>query len=74
MLADRAVVEGVGRARQLDLAMQRLVGDAKQRAVGHAQPEALRRDGADLHVDRDGARNVDAPALLLQRSSQLRSS
>ena len=64
VLADRALVEGVGGAGQLDLAMQRLVGDAEQRAVGHAQPVALRRDGAALHVDRDGARQVDLAPLL----------
>ena len=69
MLADRALVEGVGRARQLDLAVQRLVGDAEQRAVGHAQAIALRGDGAALHVDGDGAGQVDAPALL--RPAQL---
>ncbi len=34
MLGDRRLVEGVCRARQFDLAVQRLVGDAEQRAVG----------------------------------------
>jgi uncharacterized protein len=63
VLVHGPLVEGVGRARQLDLAMQRLVGDAEQGAVGHAQPVALRGDGARFHVDRDGARLVDALAL-----------
>src|SRR5438477_358140 len=64
MLADRAVVEARCGARQLDLAVQRLVGDAEQRAVRHAQPKSLRRDRARFHVDRYGARDVDAPTLL----------
>ena len=64
MLRDGGLVERVGGARQLDLAVQRLVGDAQQRAVGHAQPEALRGDRAALHVDGDGARQVDPPPLL----------
>ena len=64
MLADGALVEGVRGAGQLDLAMQRLVGDAKQRAVGHAHAKALGGDGRQFHVDGDGARDIDAPALL----------
>ncbi len=64
MLGDRPLVEGVGGAGQLDLAMQRLVGDAKQRAVRHAHAEALGGDGRRFHVDGDGARDVDEPPLL----------
>lgn len=64
MLADGPVVEGIGSARQFDLAMQRLVGDAEQGAIGHAQAITLRRDGPRFHVDGDGARQVDAAALL----------
>ena len=64
MLGDRRLVESVGRPWQLDLAMQRLVGDAKKRAVGHPQAKALGRNRAALHVDGDGAREVDALAFL----------
>src|SRR3954470_10190769 len=38
VLTDGPLIKSAGRARQLDLAMQRLVRDAKQRAVGHTQP------------------------------------
>ena len=62
--ATARLVEGVGGARQLDLAVQRLVGDAQQRAVGHPQADSLGGDRAALHVDGDGARQVDAPPLL----------
>ena len=47
VLADRALVEGVGLAGQLDLAVQRLVGDAEQGPVGHPEAVALGGDGAD---------------------------
>src|SRR5438105_1905088 len=46
MLADGAVIEGIGGTRQFDLAVKRLVGNAQQRAIGDAQPIALRGDGA----------------------------
>ena len=62
-------IEGAGGAGQLDLAMQRLVGDAEQGAVGHAQSIALRGQRAALHVHRNGARQVDPPPLL--RPAQL---
>src|SRR5262245_27929312 len=64
MLRDRAFIEGIGRARQLDLAVQRFVGDAEQGAVGHAQAIAVGGDGAALHVERDGAREIETTALL----------
>src|SRR6266481_32042 len=64
VLADRPPIEARGRAGQLDLAMQRLVGDAEQGAVRHAQPIALRRQGGAFHVDRDGAPMIDAPPFL----------
>src|SRR6478752_5207761 len=60
MLSDRRLVESACRARQLDLAMERLIRDAEQRAIGDPQPEALRGDGAAFHVDGDGAGQVDA--------------
>ena len=69
MLGDRRLVESARRPRQLDLAMQRLVRDAKKRAVGHPQAKALGRNRAALHVDGDGAREVDALAFL--REAQL---
>ena len=60
MLADRALVEGVGLARQLDLAVQRLVGHAEQRPVGHAEAVALGGDGGAFHVDGHRAALVEA--------------
>jgi hypothetical protein len=69
MLADRALVEGAGRPGQLDLAVQLLVGDAEQGAVGHPQPVTLRGQRSALYVDGDGPRQVDVPPLL--RSPQL---
>ena len=71
---DRPLVEGVGLAGQLDLAVERLVGDAQQRAVGHAEAIALGGDGRRFHVDRDRARLVEAQRQVVKRSSQLRSS
>ena len=50
VFAERALVERAGAAGQLDLAVQRLVGDAQQRAVRHAQAVSLRRQRAGLHV------------------------
>src|SRR6476660_6510852 len=64
VLSHRALVEGVGGARQLDLAVQRLVGDAQQRAIGHPQPVAVGGDRAALHVDRNRTGEVDAAPLL----------
>ena len=45
MLADRAFVESIGLAGELELAVERLVGDAQQGAIGHAEAIALRGDG-----------------------------
>src|SRR6056297_277841 len=42
-------------AGKLQFAVQRLVGDAEQRAVGHPEAEAVGGDGGRLHVERDGA-------------------
>src|SRR3569623_2170865 len=64
VLAHRALVEARGGAGQLDLAVQRLVGDAQQGAVGHAQAIALRRQRGALHVDGDAAAEAAAAALL----------
>src|SRR5580765_6178171 len=50
VLADGAVVEGVGLAGQLDLAVQRLVGNAQQGAVGHPEAVPLGRDRGAFHV------------------------
>lgn len=74
VLGDGAFVEGTGRARQFDLAVQRFVRDAQQRAVRHPQTITLGGDGAAFHIHRHGARQVDQRSLLAQRSSQLRSS
>jgi ureidoglycolate hydrolase len=64
MLADRTLVEGGRGAGQLDFAMQGLVGHTEERAVWHAQPVALRRQRAALHVHRDGAGEIDAQPFL----------
>ncbi len=49
---DRLLVEHVGLPRQLDLAVERLVGHAQQRAVGDAEAVALRGHGGAFHLDR----------------------
>ena len=74
MLADRALVEGVGLAGQLDLAVQRLVGDAEQGAVGHAEAIALGGDGADSMSIATARDWLKRSADRVKRSSQLRSS
>ena len=56
MAVDLGAVEIRGHAGELQLAMQRLVGDAEQRAVGDAEAEAVGGDGGALHVQRHGAR------------------
>ena len=56
MLADALAIELAGHARELDLAMQRLVGDAQQRTVGHPEAIAVGGDRRRFHVERDGAR------------------
>ncbi len=61
MLVHALAVEVVGHARQLDLAVQRLVGHAQQRAVGHAEAEAVGGDGGAFHVQRHGAALAEAP-------------
>ena len=48
MLADGALVEGVGLAGELQFAVERLVGDAQQGAVGDAEAVALGGDGISL--------------------------
>src|SRR5579883_1063743 len=61
MLSDTLAIELARHARELDLAMQRLVGDAQQRAVGHAEAVAVGGDRGGLHVERDRARLRHAP-------------
>ena len=60
MLPDRAFVKGIGGAGQLELAVERLVADAQQGAVGNPKAVALRRDGRRFHVDRDRPALVEA--------------
>src|SRR3546814_2462095 len=45
VLVDLALVEGRRHAGQLQLAVQRLVGDAEQRPVGHTEAEAVGGEG-----------------------------
>src|SRR5205814_9419068 len=65
MFAHRTVIEGVGGTWQLDLPMERLVGNAKQRAIGHAQAISLCRHRARFHVDRNGMREIESSPLLI---------
>src|SRR5688500_14664063 len=60
VLADRPLIEGVGLARQLDLAVERLVRDAQQGPVRHPEAIALGRDRRRFHVDRNRPRLVEA--------------
>ena len=60
VLGNRAFVKAVGLAGQLDLAMQRLVRYAEQRAIGHPEAVTLGGDGGGFHVDGDGAGLVEA--------------
>src|SRR5271157_4943841 len=64
MLGHRRLVKSARRPRQLDLAVERLIRDAQQRAIGDAKTKALRRNRAAFHVDRNGARKVDAFSFL----------
>src|SRR6516165_5899212 len=43
-------------AGELDFAVERLIRDAKQRAKGHAEAEAIGGDRRRLHIERDCAR------------------
>src|SRR3954447_19949046 len=69
VLANSPLVKGIRRTRQLDLSMQRLVGNTEQRPIRHPQPVALRRNRAALHVHSDGPGQIDPPSLL--RPAQL---
>ena len=60
MLADRTLVKGIGLPGQLELAVERLVGDAKQSPLRHAEAITLRGDRRRFHVDRDRAALVEA--------------
>ena len=60
MLADRSFVKGIGLAGQLHLAVQGLVGNAQEGAVGHTEAIALRSDRCRLHVDRHRAGLIEA--------------
>ena len=55
VLVDLRLVKSRSHAGELELAMQRLVGDAEQGAVGYAEAEAVGGDGGRFHVERDGA-------------------
>src|SRR5437016_965861 len=60
MLADRALIEAVGLARQFELAVKWLVRDAEQGAVGYAEAIALRGDRRRFHVDAHRAAEREA--------------
>ena len=56
VLVDAVAVEAIGHAGQLKLAVERLIGDAEQRAVWHAEAEAVGGDRAGLHIQGDTTR------------------
>src|SRR5687768_1936681 len=60
MLGDRALVEAVGLAGKLELAVERLVRDAEQGPVWDAETIALRGECRALHVHADGAAEGEA--------------
>src|SRR5690606_9283025 len=64
MLPHRCLVKCVGRTRQFVLAVERLVRDAEESAVRHAEAISIGSDRAAFHVDRNGAREIDPPPLL----------
>ena len=64
MLADRALVEGVGRTRQFDFTVQRFVRHTQQRAVRDAQAITLGSNRAALHVHGNSTGQVDQRTLL----------
>ena len=64
MLRHRCLVKCVGRTRQFDLAVERLVRDAEKSAVRHAEAISIGGDGAAFHVDCNGTRKIDPPPLL----------
>src|SRR4029453_2203945 len=51
MLTDASPVEFAGHAGELDFAVQRLVGDAQQGAVGNAEAIAVGGNRRGLHVE-----------------------
>ena len=61
VLTHALTVEFVGHSGKLDFAVQWLVRNAQQCAVGHPKAEAVRRNGGRLHVERDGARLRQSP-------------
>ena len=52
MCRNRLLIEAIGLTRQFDLAVQGLVRNAEQRAVGHTEAIALGRDRGRFHVNR----------------------
>ena len=55
MLAHLRPVERRCHAGKLQLAMERLVRNAQQRSIGHAEAEAVCGDRRRFHVERDRA-------------------
>ncbi len=60
MLINPFAVKMVGHARQLDLAVQWLVADAQQSAIGHPKAETVGGDRGTFHVQRHGATLAEA--------------
>src|SRR5580700_11905947 len=61
MLADALPVEVAGHTGKLDFSMKRSIRHAKQRAVGHAEAEAVGGDCRRLHVECNSARLRQTP-------------
>src|SRR3546814_9740527 len=57
---DRFLIEAVRLSGQLEFAVERLVADAEEGAIGDAEAVALRGDGGRFHVDADRARLREA--------------
>src|SRR4051812_5016269 len=55
VLINAFAVKFVSHSRQLQLPMQRFVGNAEQGAVRHAEAKAIGSDGGGFHVERNSA-------------------
>ena len=64
MLADRALIEGIGRTWQFDFTVQRFVRHTQQRAIRDAQAITLGSNGAAFHVHGNSTGQVDQRTFL----------
>ena len=59
MLGGSIFIKLIGHSGQFDLPVDRLVGYAEKRAVGHAKAKAVGGDGRGFHVHSDSASLVE---------------